>query len=357
MLSQLLLLLSVFAFVATISPELQRMSIEEQSKCVDEKYRSLACTKTADDKLSLPEKDKMVTLGLYGNNRKERCSALGSIAMRPACSAVIDQIFSEEVRIEEQNLRTIASWGVNSTEKRVIAFGLYGNKPKYVHGCLVNIKLSKLYYPGWVCRFYVTGVDKSTAELLRNAGGEVVEVESSSSGHMLSRFMVADDPTVDRFIVRDVDSRLNSRERFAVQEWIESGLKIHTMRDHINQFYEYNGGMWGGTKQCMPQLIKNIKNMTLEQKMGGMADIFALVGVWATYKNDTMAHDAYTCPKYIKEGHVHLRAFPTRRPFNYLHVGQVFNENDQPRMNDVDRFLRGQPAPEPCRRNVSWIFG
>ena len=34
---------------------------------------------------------------------------------------------------------------------------------------------------------------------------------------MFWRFLVADDPTVDRFIIRDSDSRLNARERFAVE--------------------------------------------------------------------------------------------------------------------------------------------
>jgi len=49
---------------------------------------------------------------------------------------------------------------------------------------------------------------------------------------MLWRFSVAGDDSVDRYIVRDVDSRLNARERFAVEEWIVSGNPLHLMRDH-----------------------------------------------------------------------------------------------------------------------------
>ena len=60
--------------------------------------------------------------------------------------------------------------------------------------------------------------------------------------------VVAGYPTVDRFIVRDSDSRLNSLERFAVQEWIESNKSLHSLRDHVNHCYSFNGGMWGGTK-------------------------------------------------------------------------------------------------------------
>jgi hypothetical protein len=51
---------------------------------------------------------------------------------------------------------------------------------------------------------------------------------------MFWRFLVADDPTVDRYIIRDADSRLNMREKLAIDEWIASGKKIHILRDHPN---------------------------------------------------------------------------------------------------------------------------
>ena len=51
---------------------------------------------------------------------------------------------------------------------------------------------------------------------------------------MLWRFLVADNTSIDYFIVRDVDSRLNVRESFAVQDWITNHKEasIHCMRDH-----------------------------------------------------------------------------------------------------------------------------
>jgi hypothetical protein len=42
---------------------------------------------------------------------------------------------------------------------------------------------------------------------------------------MFWRFMVADDKTVDRYIVRDGDSRVSKREALAVDDWIVSGEK------------------------------------------------------------------------------------------------------------------------------------
>ncbi len=104
-----------------------------------------------------------------------------------------------------------------SNEKRYISFGLYGNKPKYLNGALRNIELAKTYYPGWVCRFYVTNdVSNENINQLKSSGAEVKQIPDGmgySSG-MFWRFMIANDPTVDRYIIRDVDSRLNARERW-----------------------------------------------------------------------------------------------------------------------------------------------
>ena len=57
------------------------------------------------------------------------------------------------------------------------------------------------------------------------------------------RFLVADDIFVDRFVVRDADSRPNAREWAAVQEWIESGYSAHIMRDHPAHDVVMNAGV------------------------------------------------------------------------------------------------------------------
>lgn len=51
-----------------------------------------------------------------------------------------------------------------------------------------------------------------------------------------------------RYIVRDSDSRLNARDRFAVEEWIRSNKSVHSVRDHVNHCRPLNGGLWGGVK-------------------------------------------------------------------------------------------------------------
>ena len=98
-----------------------------------------------------------------------------------------------------------------STEKRVIAFALYGTgHTRYTVGAIKNAEIMSTYFPGWVCRFYLTGpVDEAVLKKLRDLKAEVVV----SFANMFSRFVIASDPTVDRYIIRDVDSRLTCRDR------------------------------------------------------------------------------------------------------------------------------------------------
>jgi hypothetical protein len=179
---------------------------------------------------------------------------------------------SEEVRLNEQNVQNqavrehkkeghyIAQIKAlpRSDEKRVVSYGLYGSNPKYTTGAIRNAELVHVYFPGWVTRFYCdSSVPKRVLDVLRGNGAEIVFIENIKGGiaGMFWRFLVADDPTVDRWIVRDSDSRLNPRERFAVEEWIQSGKAMHTIRDHPNHERPMNGGLIGGTKHAIPVSI------------------------------------------------------------------------------------------------------
>ena len=171
---------------------------------------------------------------------------------------------------------------------------------------------------------------------------------------MFWRFLVADDPTVDRYIIRDSDSRLNARDRFAVEEWIDSGKCIHNCRDHVNHVRTMNGGMWGGKKGCIPgaSIAERAANFGKDKYM---QDIYFLENIiWPLVKDDQMSHDAYSCFKFPN-----ARPFPTQRDENYQHVGQVFSEDDAARMSDINGFIRGRKNDPRCRppEHQDWIYG
>ena len=78
-----------------------------------------------------------------------------------------------------------------SKENRVISFGLYGNLPRYTIGAIRNMELRSIYFPDWICRFYVaSNVPSNITNALRELGAQIVHVHEKS---MFSRFAVAGD--------------------------------------------------------------------------------------------------------------------------------------------------------------------
>jgi len=253
-------------------------------------------------------------------------------------------------------MSTIASLAA-SNEVRVIAYGLYGKDARYTIGVLRNAELAPAVYPGWKVRVYHdASVPSDVLSTLRQLGAELVDMQDRQMGGgiggMFWRFLVAADPTVDRFIVRDSDSRLNPRERLAVEEWVASGLKIHSIRDHPNHDRPLNGGMWGGLRGVVADMAEIVQQWSNRDRYMGDLD-FLNKKVWPRpeVSGSQMAHDAYSCKKYPNS-----RPFPTRRPPDLQHVGQVFFGDGKPRMGDLS-FIRNQKAPMQCRLKRSWTNG
>jgi hypothetical protein len=173
----------------------------------------------------LPENDYPVRGHSSGWNRDKpaRREFGGLMTFQFINESLIDHSIAKEKREnaeiakeDAELIQQISGYTNPSNENRIISFGLYGSKPKYNQGAIKNAELTKIYFPGWKCRFYVTSdVANSTIDRLKELGSEIEYIPSGmgyTSG-MFWRFLVADDPKVDRYIIRDVDSRLNARDR------------------------------------------------------------------------------------------------------------------------------------------------
>lgn len=163
--------------------------------------------------------------------------------------------------------------------KKIISFCIYGNNPKYAQAAIKNALLQPTVYPDWVCRFYVDDtVPSEVIHELENLGSEIVMCNDNYKGHlkMFRRFEPLKDTTIERFIVRDTDSRLNEREAEAVKEWINSGKEFHIMRDHEQHAALICGGMWGATQEFIQkekdlfdkEVEQHIKNIPFNQLNG-----------------------------------------------------------------------------------------
>ncbi|MBC8038599.1 MAG: hypothetical protein H7X89_15435 [Rhizobiales bacterium] len=220
--------------------------------------------------------------------------------------------------------------------KKVIAFSLWGENPKYTVGAIKNADLATCFYPGWICRFYVA---KNVPlpiiqELLAKNNTEVFVVnERPDWTGMFWRFFAACDPFVDVMISRDTDSRLGEREMLAVTEWEKSDRGFHIMRDHPEHGTKILGGMWGIKKEVIPNMAGLIGNY-YKGDFYQVDQNFLRKVIYPLIHDNALIHDP------IFDG----KPFPGKR-VGYQFVGQVFDEHDQPVANhleDLKKFLRGR---------------
>jgi len=188
---------------------------------------------------------------------------------------------------------------VDTPSLQVISFALWENEPRYVEGAFRNIELAKTIYPDWVCRIFVSSQlipEDIIVRFKEHDNVDVVLVDEEPMDGSLWRFWVADDPSVELFVVRDTDCRLSIREKEAVDEWIESGKEFHVMRDHPFQMSPIVPNLWG-------MRVGNFKDMRVKttrfvegnyyKRRGGLAEAFIWGTIWPLAQSNSFIHDPY----------------------------------------------------------------
>jgi len=204
-------------------------------------------------------------------------------------------------------------------ERRVISFCLYGKDPKYTVGMLKNVSLAKEIYPDWEVWVYYADTDE---DILSKADANLINMKGSELPGMFWRFL----PDVDRFIVRDTDSRLSVREKFAVDEWIASEKSLHVMRDHPHHRQTIMGGMWG-IKRGDYSIEARMYDWCRNDECWGHVHFsnadqrFLREVVYNDFIGDMIAHES------IRSGFPNSVPFPTEMEDRRF-VGEIYDEND-----------------------------
>ena len=208
---------------------------------------------------------------------------------------------------------------------KVITFSLYGSDPKYCVGMIKNAELREETYSDWKIRVYLDeSVPRRVVSDLERLGCEIVDMSDSKIPGMYWRFLAIEDPSIDVVCIRDSDSRLSMREKYAVNEWMNSDKILHIMRDHPHHGYPIMGGMWGYKNHEQPTcislaLFSFLSSRGAFKKMDDMDFISRLY-----YKNQGkfLVHDDWNRFNDAKP-------FPTGRDGKRF-IGEIFDENDRP---------------------------
>lgn len=133
------------------------------------------------------------------------------------------------------------------------SFCLYGPyNPRYYDPLLKTISNIHKYYPDWHIYIWCgPDVDAGYLAHLRTLANVVIrETGILGERNMIQRFFTIDEPGVDIMMVRDADSILNWRDRWAINEFLASSFQAHTIRDHRDHSASLMGGLWGIRKSA-----------------------------------------------------------------------------------------------------------
>ena len=206
--------------------------------------------------------------------------------------------------------------------KKVISFSLWGDNPKYSIGAIKYAELIDTIYPGWIGRFYCgKSVPIDIIEILKTyTNVEVIEMEENGDwSGMFWRFYACEDSDV--MISRDTDSRLNLREKNAVDEWLNSDKDFHIMRDHPYHNALILGGMWGVRNGILKNIVDLIKNYN-KGDFWQVDQNFLREQIYPIVVNTSFVHDSYhNINSWSKN-------FSIER-IDQEFVGDVFDEHNQ----------------------------
>ncbi|WP_066802158.1 tetratricopeptide repeat protein [Moraxella oblonga] len=196
-------------------------------------------------------------------------------------------------------LPTLTHTGLHADKtKNIISYSLFGDNPRYCEVAVINATIAPLIYPEWTCRFYVDdSVPDHVIRRLTKHNAQIIKVDKKELGFsgLFWRFLVLSDPDVHCFIIRDADSLLSYKERFAVDEWLNSGKFFHIMRDALVHNELILAGMWGGyvgafddIKEDMQVYFNSLSvlNKTIDQQ-------FLRNHIWVTVNQSVLVHDKY----------------------------------------------------------------
>ena len=250
--------------------------------------------------------------------------------------------------------------GRRAPKRRIISFSVFGNDKKYNQGIIENVKLAKEIYPGWEVRVY-HGYNAPCVYTLRKMGVEMfAQYNVPGRGGQFWRFLAMSSPDVEYAIFRDSDSRLNVREKAAVEAWIASGKDAHSMHDHRHHtIYPIMAGMWGikgGVIKDIHELLEECPNKV------ELADDqrFLRKYIWPKIENSMLKHSSVDL-KWPYE------PFPEHEDWDGEHVGEIIEiggvrqaEDKPEELRPVEQVVTDVPAervihrkdPAPVRAEV-----
>lgn len=188
------------------------------------------------------------------------------------------------------------------------SFCLYGPENKmYYKGLLENIELIKTHYPGWkVFVYHAPDVTNEILNALRKMSNVILkETHVTGPVNMVHRFFAIDEPGVEVMMVRDADSRIHWKDRWAIQDFLQKTEYVaHTIRDNVVHNAPIMGGLWGLRKSSglnIRQMYEQFKDGSFLDQPKGHDQYFLMQCIYPAVVSKLLVH--YSNGRLFQEEH------------------------------------------------------
>ena len=182
--------------------------------------------------------------------------------------------------------------------KKIISFSLWGKEEFYNYGAYENAVIAKELFPDWICRFYYSNIDPDILYLLKNMNNvELIckddDKYQDNLSNTLWRFYPAFYEKDIILIVRDTDSRLNMKEKIAIDNWLNSDKDFHILRDHPWHVTRILAGLWGVKNNLLlEESFQDTFNTFYKKNEKGVDQEF-LMQIYDKIKEQSLIYDTY----------------------------------------------------------------
>ena len=231
----------------------------------------------------------------------------------------------------------------------LFSFCIYGpQNPLYYQGLLENLELIRRHFSGWKVYVY-TGADvPDTYKDTLRSYPMVVLRETGQLGriNMIYRFFAIDEVGNDTMFVRDADSRIHWKDRWAIRDFLNRPQYVaHTIRDNKEHTARMMGGLWGLRKQSgihVKTEYEVFKKNEVDHHHAHDQN-FLIDRVYPAVKPKLLVHKCQEAPAFSEE---HVLLFPFAYS-NDVYCGRIENDfvdKPAPRSTQLLPFLRQVPV-------------
>lgn len=200
----------------------------------------------------------------------------------------------------------------------ILSMSVFGERPQYVVGAFKQVELWQKLYPNWQIRIYTDNTQQ-----FESLSHVVVKKGLENIHGIFWRFLPIFENNLNVTIVRDSDSRLTFREKYAIDEWLAGPLHFHNIKDHEYHIsWPIMGGLFGYKgmlpKDFWDKAVTSYSTNLYTQDQMWLRDI-----VWPFVKNTHCLHTLNDSTSWFAKSRELLI-----NPFDFC--GNGYTENDFP---------------------------